>query len=167
MAGGMPQLDVSTFPSQLFWLTVCFGGLYYVMSKHILPRIHEILEHRQIRVSNDLDQAEKLRDEAESAQRDYSYSLAQARQEAEKIRAAANEIVAKEAAERHRKLDETLNRQLEEADQRLNRLRDSAREKLMPVAEEAVQQIVAQLVGSKPSDKDVRDVLTRYNGQKG
>ena len=31
--GGLPQLDVSTFPTQVFWLFVSFALLYFVMSK--------------------------------------------------------------------------------------------------------------------------------------
>ena len=33
----MPQLDPSTFGSQLFWLLVCFGALYMVLSFIVIP----------------------------------------------------------------------------------------------------------------------------------
>ncbi|MCE3255124.1 MAG: synthase subunit b [Rickettsiaceae bacterium] len=42
----MPQFDPSSFISQLFWLAICFGLLYFSMSKIFLPRIREILRER-------------------------------------------------------------------------------------------------------------------------
>ena len=58
--GGLPQLDALTFPSQIFWLIVCFATLYYLLSKRALPRVGDILEARQERIAADLDRAAQL-----------------------------------------------------------------------------------------------------------
>ncbi|MGE3740510.1 MAG: hypothetical protein AB7I59_13525, partial [Geminicoccaceae bacterium] len=62
--GGLPQLDASTFPSQIFWLIVSFATLCWLLSRKALPRVSDILEARQSRISSDLDQAAALRNEA-------------------------------------------------------------------------------------------------------
>src|SRR3989338_7675403 len=36
---GMPQLDFSTFPNQIFWLVVTLLVIYFVLSRIALPRI--------------------------------------------------------------------------------------------------------------------------------
>ena len=38
-AAGMPQLDFSTFPNQMFWLVVTLVIIYLVLSRVALPRI--------------------------------------------------------------------------------------------------------------------------------
>jgi F-type H+-transporting ATPase subunit b len=48
----MPQLDHSTFSSQLFWLSICFGLFYFSMSKIFLPKIRDILKDRHNNISN-------------------------------------------------------------------------------------------------------------------
>ena len=46
----MPQLDTSTFTSQLFWLVVCFFSMMFIMSKFIIPKIADIMEQRQRKI---------------------------------------------------------------------------------------------------------------------
>ena len=80
----MPQLDVSTFPSQIFWLIICFSVLYYLLSRRALPRISETLEARQDRIAADLDQAQRLRREAEAALASYEEAMAKAQDRAQR-----------------------------------------------------------------------------------
>ena len=42
----MPQFDFGTFPSQIFWLIVCFAALYFLLAKTVLPKIGAVLEDR-------------------------------------------------------------------------------------------------------------------------
>ena len=65
--GAFPPFDASTYPSQLFWLALTFGFLFWFMSKIIVPRIGGILEMRQDRIAQDLDKAHELKSEADEA----------------------------------------------------------------------------------------------------
>ncbi|MEX0645816.1 MAG: hypothetical protein WD076_10925, partial [Parvularculaceae bacterium] len=50
-SGGLPQLDLSTWPSQLFWLAIFFSGLYWLMASYFLPRIGGTIEDRRDRIA--------------------------------------------------------------------------------------------------------------------
>jgi F-type H+-transporting ATPase subunit b len=63
----LPQLDIQTYPSQIFWLIVSFIVLYFLVSKIAVPRISDVLEERQERIADDLDKAETLNREAQDA----------------------------------------------------------------------------------------------------
>ena len=78
----MPQLDPASFPSQLFWLAVCFGTMLLVLSVFVLPRITRTLTTRQGRIDADLQAAENLRADAEAALAAYDAALQQARNNA-------------------------------------------------------------------------------------
>lgn len=80
-AGGLPQLNPANFPTQIFWLALTFGVLYYLMSKKALPRVAEVLEARQERISRDLAKAASLKEEAEAVLAQVESSLAGARAE--------------------------------------------------------------------------------------
>ena len=68
-SGGLPQLDYSTWASQIFWLFLVFGALYFVLATFILPRLREGLSERSDRISDDLDQASNMQREAEEARK--------------------------------------------------------------------------------------------------
>src|SRR5260370_41662908 len=91
----MPQLDISTFPPQLFWLAVWFLVLYLLMAKIGLPRIAAALEARRQRREDDLARAAQMQAEAEAANAAFQQTLAQARAQAEAaIPAAAHRLPA-------------------------------------------------------------------------
>ena len=58
-APGMPQLDFSTFPNQIFWLCVTLVVLYLILSRVALPRIATVLSERHGAIQRDLDKAEE------------------------------------------------------------------------------------------------------------
>ena len=62
----MPQLEISTFPSQIFWLVVSFLLLYLILSKIIVPRIASVLKDRENEIKNNFELSEKLYKKTES-----------------------------------------------------------------------------------------------------
>src|SRR5512134_2245309 len=95
-APGMPQFNPEFYPSQIFWLAISFGLLYWILSRVALPRIGEVIEERRDRIQRDLDTAERLKADTEKALADYEKALADARGNAN---AMAREMRAKLSAE--------------------------------------------------------------------
>ena len=84
-AVGMPQLDVSTFANQVFWLCVALVVTYLILSRVALPRIAAVLAERQGTITNDIAAAEELKKAAADAEAAYDKALADARAEAARI----------------------------------------------------------------------------------
>ena len=70
-SGGMPQLDPEFWFSQIFWLTITFGVLYLVLSKLILPKISDNLESRKSQILDNLELAEKQRNDSEAKLKEF------------------------------------------------------------------------------------------------
>ena len=60
----MPQFDVSSFSSQLFWLAIVFAILYFIVSKFIAPKAESILTARNRYIEDDINYAEVYKKEA-------------------------------------------------------------------------------------------------------
>ena len=65
-SGGMPQLNPEFWFSQIFWLVLTFSILFVVLSKLILPKISENLESRKSKILENIQLAEKQREESEN-----------------------------------------------------------------------------------------------------
>src|SRR3954451_19742786 len=100
----MPQLDVATFPSQLFWLAVTFIILYILMSRVGLPRLTVAIDARRQRREEDLARAARLKTEAEAANAAFQRTMAQARAQAQMAIKETTDRLAAEAAERQHAL---------------------------------------------------------------
>ena len=70
-SAGMPQLNPEFWISQIFWLTLTFGILYLVLSKLILPKISANLESRKSQILENIEAAEKQREDSEAKLKDY------------------------------------------------------------------------------------------------
>jgi F-type H+-transporting ATPase subunit b len=81
-SGGLPQLDPSTFESQIVWLIIIFSLLYFIFSKQSLPEIAEVIETRSERIRSDLDSADELKSQVETVQKAYEENLEKARLDA-------------------------------------------------------------------------------------
>ena len=56
----MPQLEITTYPSQIFWLVVSFLILYLIMSRIIIPRISSVIKSRESEIKNNIHISEQL-----------------------------------------------------------------------------------------------------------
>src|SRR6185437_16624527 len=104
----MPQLDVSTFPTQLFWLLISFVLLYLLMARLGLPRVGHILTQRRGRIDGDLEKAGQMKAEAEAVIAAYERALAEARAQAQQTLKETTERLGAEAAKRQSAIAEKL-----------------------------------------------------------
>jgi len=77
----MPQLDSSSFVSQIFWLAITFFTLWFVMSFFIVPRIGEIIDERRHKIDTDIQKAEKVNQKALHILNRYETMLEKANEE--------------------------------------------------------------------------------------
>jgi len=87
----MPQFESHFFSSLIFWEVVSFGILLFVLYKFAFPGILSVLEEREKKIKDSLDQAERHRSEAERKLKEYEVKLAGAARDAEGVLAAAKE----------------------------------------------------------------------------
>ena len=149
--GGMPQLDQSTYPTQLVWLAITFIVLYVLMSRIALPRVAAVLEARQGKIAGDLGAAERLKGEAEAASAAYEAAVAKARAEAQAIAAKLREQSAGEATTRRATLDQEMARKSQAAETAVTAAKQAALSNLQSVAVETSRLVVARLLGSEVS----------------
>jgi F-type H+-transporting ATPase subunit b len=155
----VPQLDVSTFSSQIFWLIICFSVLYYLLSRRALPRVSEILEARQNRIAADLDHAQRLRRDAEKTLATYEGEMAAAQEEAQAVLAKVQNRLQTEAAERQGELDRQLARQLTQAEAQIAAARERALTEMEAAAVDAARAAAARLAGVQVSAKAAQTAL--------
>lgn len=163
----MPQLDLSTYSSQIFWLIVTFAFLYMLLSRSVLPRIHTVLESRQNKITHDIDRAEQLRNEAEEARETYERALKESRSKAQALITESAALMEKSSNARHAELDGKLAAQLHDAEERITAAKTDALAKLAPVSKELTQQIVEKLTGQKLQAAEVGAVVDSLMKEKG
>ena len=142
---GLPQLDISTWPSQLFWLVVLFTAGYFLMAKFVTPRIGSVLEKRRAKLDEDLGKARSAGEEATRIRAEYEADLDASRTAAAEIAKQATVEATKAAEASDAKVAKKLAQKVAKADARLATARSEAITSLNDVAAEAALAAVAQL----------------------
>ena len=147
----MPQIAqiAETYSSQIFWLLVFFGIVFFVVGRGMVPKVMGTVAQRDGQIASDLAAAEAARAQADEEEEAW-------RKRENENRAAAQALIAKAkadaAASSEKKLGAAqarLDKKLAEAEADIDAARTSALAEVEGVAAEAAQDIVHRLAGVK------------------
>jgi F-type H+-transporting ATPase subunit b len=145
--GTFPPFDRVTFPSQLFWLVICFAVLYVITARLVQPRVAGIIDGRRGRIAGDLAEANRFKTESEQAMAAYEQALADARARAQTIASETRDRLQAEADRNRKSLEEQLNARLAEAERTIAATKSAAMANVRGIATEAAAAIVTRLTG--------------------
>ncbi len=151
----MPQLNIADFPPQLVWLAISFVILYIAMAKVAIPRISEVLEGRQDRISRDLDEAKRLSDDSDKAKAEYEAALESARAKAHGMVAELKADLTKAQDSSKAKLEAKLATKAKEAEASITKAKETALSNVREIAGGAAKVAVSKLVSLDVSDADL------------
>ena len=154
-----PPFDPTYFASQLFWLAILFGTLYFSLSRFILPKMSDTIEKRSDRIASDLDQAAKLNEQATEAQQALELRIAQAKAKARETAAKASAKVEAEMTAETARVDAEIEKKLDAAEERISALRATAMQNVEQIAVDAAEAMTARF-GLKASAADLKKAVT-------
>jgi F-type H+-transporting ATPase subunit b len=136
------------------------------MKKVIVPRVGGILEDRHGRIAQDLDEASRLKAEADAAIETYEKELAAARAKAGSIAAAARDAAKVKADADRAAIEAELAHKLTAAEARIETIKQQAFADVGAIAEETATAIVDQLIGTKVADADAKAAVAAASAAK-
>ena len=157
----MPQINQLSdiFFSQLFWLMVVFGIIYFWIGRGMVPKIQSVVEDRDRKIADDLAAAQRAREEAEASEEAYRERIDASRSEALKVATEAKTQAALDTEKRLKVIDEQIGARVSEAEGRIRDAAEAAQRELEPVAAEAASQLVTKLTGQAISAKDAEPAV--------
>ena len=165
-SGGMPQLNPEFWVSQIFWLTITFGILYVVLSKFILPKISANLEVRKSQILDNIEAAEKQREESELKIEEYKKIVQSSKNEAKNYFKLTREKLLKNINLKKDSLNKELNLEVQKGESEIQELRDRAPEKINKIAVETTKDLLQQLIGSDVNSSSISAIVDDLSKKK-
>ena len=143
----MPQIAqmAEIWTSQLFWLLVIFGAVFFVVGRGMVPRVMDTVGMRDKQISDDLAAAQAARDAADEQEEAWRKRENDNRAAAQALVSEAKATSSKTTEARLAEVQGRLDTQLDEAEARIDAARAQAAAEIENVATEAAQDIVARL----------------------
>ena len=162
---GMPQLDVATYPSLIFWLIVTFSFTFFVLKYYVTPKMSEILNDRKEKIDSDLFEAKQSREEAENSKTDQEKSILDAKEKAIIIVRDAVEKSKSQLLINESKAKEKLSKKLEDAEKNILNVKKDSLKIVNEIASDIAVIITHKISGIKISKnlilKSVNDKIKR------
>ena len=168
-SGGMPQLNPEFWISQIFWLILTFGIMYLVLSKLILPKISNNLESRKSQILENIEAAEKQREDSEAKLKEYDEVILKSKSEAKTMFNQTREKALKDIMAKKEVLDQQIDDEINKAEKVIEVLRVSAPNKINKIAIETSSELLEKLIGSGVNSSSISaivDDLSKRNGDK-
>ena len=158
-SGGMPQLNPEFWFSQIFWLIITFGILFITLSKLILPKISETLEVRKSQISENIEAAEKEREESENKIKEYEKIILDSKAEAKNYFNKAREKILKDIDKKKEILESEINEEINKAEIEISEFVSNSPEKINKIAAETSSDLIKQLIGVEVNNSSIAAIV--------
>ena len=163
---GMPQLNPEFWTAQIFWLILIFSSLYLIIWKIFLPRITYSIENRKSRVVNDLNEAQKLKENAEKKLREYNEIIENSKKEAKKIIEDNKKKLSRNIVEKKQKFDDEIEKELAAVEKEIKDLKKSSLPNITKIAVETSADIITQIIDTDVNKSNVSAIVSDISKRK-
>ena len=163
---GMPQLDTEFWVSQIFWLAITFSILFVLLSKLILPKISANLETRKLLILENVETAEKKREESESKIKEYNEIIIKTKNEAKSLISHAKEKLMKDINLKKETLEKDLSGEIQKAEIEIKEFRNKAPEKINKIAVETSTDLLQQLISADVNSSSISTIVNDLSNKK-
>ena len=148
-AVGMPQLDFSTFPNQIFWLIVFCVVLFAIVKFFIIPRMEDIFANRRKIIDGNIAKAEELRIRVSEIEKKIEEELQKAKSQCDEIMNASGLNIKEQMASALEDSKVATSQLINEAESRLKELRDGSESAIEKISEELASDIIKKITNEK------------------
>ena len=163
---GMPQLDPEFWPAQVFWLILIFFSLYMVIWKIFLPKITDSIENRKLKVMNDLNETQKLKESAEEKLNEYNNIIENTTKEAKRIIEDSRKKLENDIENKKQKFNEEIEKELMIIEKEIKALKKSSISNINKIAVEISSEIIKQIVGTEINKSNVSAIVEDVSKRK-
>jgi F-type H+-transporting ATPase subunit b len=157
----MPQLSQlsEVYLSQLFWLAVALGFIFFVIARGMVPKIQATVDQREGKIAADLERAQAARREADETEAAWRARMDAARAEAARLTQEAKNESARQTEAKVKKAADKINAKAEAAEAKIREAAVAARSEIEAVAADATQQMIERLTGLKVDRKEAAQAV--------
>ena len=158
-SGGMPQLNPEFWISQVFWLVLTFGILYVVLSKLVLPKISDNLETRKSQILDNIETAEKQREESEDKIKQFEKIILESKIEAKNYFNDRRQEVLEDINKKRIALEKDIDDEISAVEEEINKLKNTSGEKITKIAIETSSDLINQLIGEEVNNSSISAIV--------
>ena len=161
--GGMPQMVIPDFMPQLIWLFIIFPILYLTMKYMALPRISEIITNRDMKVINNLNKAEEIRNKIDELNKAHQLAVRKTNEEIELIVSEISQKSVIDAEHKMMQCQNDINSKIKKEKVTLQKELEGFNTNIEKIANDAATDIVEKIYYTKPNTNNLKNIISKHS----
>ncbi len=151
----MPQLELSSYISQMFWLLLSFCVLWFLLSTFIVPKLADVVEQRKRKINEYVQRADALNAQAQNSLEKYNETISLAQKQAEESKNKSKEELKAYLQKTEADMSERLNKKIADNEFLLATEKNNTLQQIEVIAQDLAYQIVQKLGFANISKQDI------------
>jgi len=153
---GMPQLDPTYWASQAFWLIIIFSSIYILVSKIFIPKIKNNIDNRENKIRKDLEEASRLKEEADKKLKLYNEAIKEAKIEAKKIISESRQKINDDIQLKKNQIEKEIEKEILSAEEEIENFKKNSLTKINSISEDIVSNLIKNIFGEDINKSSIK-----------
>jgi F-type H+-transporting ATPase subunit b len=162
---GMPQLNPQFWLSQIFWLTIIFITLYFLIHKFFSPKLFTLIDSRTNFIKSLLEEAELYKNQIQKLDNEYNLIIAEAKNEAKKISIKLKNDFNDQIFLKRKEFESILNSETLKAEQEINSFKKETLENIQNIAGDFSKELIEKIIERTPDIGNLNSVILEISNK--
>jgi len=162
---GMPQLNPEFWLSQIFWLTIIFIILYFLIQKFFGPKLFALIDSRTNYIKSLLEEADLYKNQIQKLENEYNVIIAEAKNEAKKISIKLKNDFNDKISSKRKEFENVLNVETLKAEQEINNFKKQTLENIQNIAGDFSKELIEKITGTSPNSSNLNAVILEISNK--
>ena len=158
---GMPQLDPTYWASQAFWLIIIFSSIYILVSKIFIPKIKNNIDNRENKIRKDLEEASRLKEEADKKLKLYNEAIKEAKIEAKKIISESRQKINDDIQLKKNQIEKEIEKEILGAEEEIENFKKNSLTKINSISEDIVSNLIKNIFGEDINKSSIEAAVSQ------
>jgi F-type H+-transporting ATPase subunit b len=160
---GMPQLNPEFWLSQIFWLIIFFGVLYFLIHKFFSPKLFSLIDQRADLLRSLISETENNKNQIQKLDNEYNKIIDKAKKNSKEISAKLNDEFNEKISIKKKEFEIYLNAETTKVENDINHFKQQALDNISEIASEFSKELIEKITGTKPNDSNLKVVISEIS----
>jgi len=160
---GMPQLNPEFWLSQVFWLIIFFGLLYFLIYKFFSPKLFSLIDKRADFLKSLMNETENNKNQIQKLDNEYNKIINEAKKNSKENLAKLNTEFNEKIFIKKKDFENYLKTETAKVENDINDFKQQTLDNISNIVSEFSKELIEKIIETKPNDSNLKAIISEIS----
>jgi F-type H+-transporting ATPase subunit b len=160
---GMPQLNPEFWLSQVFWLIIFFGLLYFLIYKFFSPKLFSLIDKRADFLKSLMNETENNKNQIQKLDNEYNKIINEAKKNSKENLAKLNIEFNEKIFIKKKDFENYLKTETTKVENDINNFKQQTLDNISNIVSEFSKELIEKIIETKPNDSNLKAIISEIS----